>query len=306
MNLLSGGEPPASGERDRRTGLHLIGTSPVALTFIAAAIIAGSIAIFGFSGWSLGVPLVVIAAAFLDGVFRPGSGTFFPVVTHGPRNGGRVALTFDDGPDPEVTPQVLDTLARHDAHATFFVIGRKLGAQPELARRILAEGHELANHSWQHSRWINLRRASAHRREILRGAETIAAFGQNDMALYRPPVGLKSPHLGSAARRLGLAPMIAWSLHSHDSRGKNPERIARRVLNKVRAGDIILMHDGHDRAGNRRPVCAESLDLILRGLEERTLESVTASQLLNVSCGQKKTGAEVAASSSHPKSLQIT
>lgn len=128
----------------------------LALAYAAAT--AGSVGVFGFSLLSVGIPAAILLALFADGIARPGSSLFYPTVTHGPRTGQRVALSFDDGPDPQVTPAVLDALAQYDARATFFTIGRSLEAHPHLAQRLLAEHHELGNHSWQHSRWQNFRR----------------------------------------------------------------------------------------------------------------------------------------------------
>ena len=239
-----------------------------------------------YYGWPLLIPgLIAIALILLvtDAIARPGSNLFYPTITHGPRDSKQVALSFDDGPDPEMTPRVLDILARHNAHATFFVIGRSLGAHPEIGRRMAAEGHAIGNHSWAHSRWQNFRGAAWQGQEIERGERAVAAVtGSSTPVLYRPPVGLKSGELGLAAWRRGLT-LVAWSLHSRDTRLKDPESVARRVLDKVRGGDIVLLHDGHDLPGQKRPLCADALHLILEGLSEKGLECVTVPELLNPS-----------------------
>lgn len=281
-----------------------LSTRPLVLLLASAAIVAISIGIFGPSLWSVLVPVLIIAAILLDGALRPGSGFYYPTITHGPRRGNRIALSFDDGPDPDTTPKVLDILSRYKAHATFFVIGRKLTAQPELARRIHAEHHEIGNHTWQHSRLQNLRGARSHREQIQLGVAAITATGQTGAPLFRPPMGLKSPHLATGARKLGVKACIAWSLHARDTRGATPEKIARRVLKKVRPGDIILLHDGHDLPNANRPACAEALELILQGLAERGLESVTLSELLfspyAAESGVKPSMAEDAQDASNP------
>jgi peptidoglycan/xylan/chitin deacetylase (PgdA/CDA1 family) len=258
-----------------------VSTRPFALFLASVAIVAISIGIFGLSLWSVLAPVLIIAVIMLDGALRPGSRFYYPTITHGPRHENRIALSFDDGPDPDTTPKVLDILSRHQAHATFFVIGRKLAAQPELARRIRAERHEVGNHTWQHSRLQNLRGARSHREQIQLGTAAIAATGQSGTPLFRPPMGLKSPHLAAGARKLGIKACIAWSLHARDTRGAPPEKIAHRILEKVRPGDIILLHDGHDRANASRPACAEALESILQGLAERGLAPVTIKELLS-------------------------
>ena len=253
------------------------------MLFVAyTAVTAGAVGAAGFSPLSLGVPAAFLLALLTDGVARPTSSLFYPTVSHGPRTHDRVALSFDDGPDPEVTPAVLDALAEHGARATFFAIGRLLEAHPRLARRIAAEGHELGNHSWRHSRWQNFFGAAAQAREIAHGARAIAAVtGRSARPLYRPPIGLKSPPFARAAYQSRLT-LIGWSLRSRDTQTADPERIAARVLRRIRGGDIVLLHDGHDQPGRHRPACAQAVPLILQGLREKGLECATVSDLLEL------------------------
>lgn len=231
--------------------------------------------------WPWALAALVLLVILVDGIARPASSLFYPTLTRGPRGTKRVALSFDDGPDPEVTPAVLDALQRHRAHATFFVIGRELEAQPELARRMVSEGHVLGNHSWQHSPWQNFRGARWHEQELKRGEQAVAQFTGARRVLYRPPVGLKSPELGRAAWARGLT-LVAWSLHARDTWVHDPGRIARRVLARVRDGDVVLLHDGHHLPGTHRRACAEAVRLILEGLEQRGLKCVTVPELLGL------------------------
>ncbi|MGE5626200.1 MAG: polysaccharide deacetylase family protein [Bacillota bacterium] len=255
---------------------------PFSVVFIAVSVFG-----CGWWGWP---PLPFAAIALLlvavstDGIARPSSSLFYPTLSHGPRGTKRVALSFDDGPDPAVTPQVLDVLARHGARATFFVIGSALEAQPELARRMVREGHVIGNHSWQHSPWQNFCGAAWHARELARGEEAVAGFTGQERVLYRPPIGLKSPELGRAVWTRGLT-LVAWSLHSKDTRDRDPASIARRVLARAQGGDIVLLHDGHHLPGGHREHCAEALRIILEGLEARGLECVTVPELLGLSGG---------------------
>lgn len=234
--------------------------------------------------WPVWTPVVIalsLALMVTDGVARPQSPLFYPTITHGPRDSNMVALTFDDGPDLEATPRVLDALAEHGAKATFFVIGRSFAAHPELASRMVAGGHAVGNHSWQHSRVQNFRSTRWHQAEIDRCEQALdAVAGEARPTLYRPPVGLKSGELVKAvwSRRLTL---IAWSLHSRDTRLASAEAVAKRVLRRVRAGDIVLLHDGHDRPGDKRPFCADAVRLILAGLKKKGLECVTIPELLS-------------------------
>lgn len=254
-----------------------------------AYIVVTAIGVSGFAWpwWVLVIPGVLLAAIVTDAIARPGSGTFYPTIRHGPRGASQVALTFDDGPDPEVTPQLLDALAGARARATFFVIGKSLAAQPRLAQRMLAEGHALGSHSWRHSRWQNFYSGRWHRQELERAGQAIAAVcGDRYPLLYRPPVGLKCGALARALWPRGLT-LVAWSLHSRDTFARDPERVARRVLGKIRGGDIVLLHDGHDLPGRHRPLCVPALRLILAGLRERGLECVTVPELLEPTRGRR-------------------
>ena len=270
--------PPAL--RWRWLRWHLQHLALVYLVLSAAGVLA-----FGWSWWVVVIPEVLMVTLIADGVARPQSSLFYPTISHGPRAGRRVALTFDDGPDPLVTPQVLDLLAQHGARATFFVTGKSLAAQPGLAQRMFAEGHAVGNHSWQHSRWQNFRRFHWQRRELERSQQAIAGLqGGQPAWLYRPPVGLKNPELARAVWQNGLT-LVAWSLHSRDTFARDPQSIARRVLAKVRAGDIVLLHDGHDLAGHGRPQCVAAVRLILAGLRERGLECATIPDMLSSGVG---------------------
>lgn len=243
------------------------------------AAIAGSAALFG-APLGVAVPAVALLGILADGVFRPASSVFYPTIVHGTRSTAKVALTFDDGPDPERTPVILDTLAELGAHATFFVIGRFLERHPALGRRIVAEGHELGNHSWAHLPWQNFYSQRAHLADIERTAELIRSIsGTTHEPVYRPPVGLKSPELARAALARGLR-VVAWSVHSRDTFGQRWQAVARRVLNRVRGGDIILLHDGHAAEGRHRDNAMNALPLILCGLKAHGLQSVTVSDLL--------------------------
>jgi peptidoglycan-N-acetylglucosamine deacetylase len=258
-----------------RCNLHRI----ILAYIIFAAII---ILIYGWPAIWLGIPAVLLVLLVTIGIARPSSSIFYPTITHGPRDSNRIALSFDDGPDPEITPLVLDVLAQAKAHATFFVIGKWLVAHPELTKRIVAEGHVLGNHSWSHSRLQNFYFTKRHIQEIEECERIIKkATGNSSPVLYRPPVGLKSGELANAAYHCNLT-LVAWSLHSHDTLLKNPQKIARRVLKKIRGGDIVLLHDGYDLPGRHRPYTVHAVQLILEGLRTKSLECVSIPELLNL------------------------
>ena len=250
-------------------------------------LLAGGAAVLGSSALLTATPLAVGAsAAFLavltDGIFRPSSSVLYPTISHGPRDRPRVALTFDDGPDAEVTPSILDTLEAAGARATFFVIGRHLEKHRGIAMRALREGHELGNHSWMHSYFQNFYRTDQQQSDVERSTRLIQELSGSDAEpLYRPPVGLKSPPLARVAHARQLT-VVAWSLHSRDTLARDPDAVAARVLSRIAPGDIVLMHDGHERDDKHRHLAAAALPLILRGLCERGLSCVTVSELLRL------------------------
>jgi peptidoglycan/xylan/chitin deacetylase (PgdA/CDA1 family) len=241
----------------------------------------GSCLVLGVTPLGIGLPAAAFLALLTDGIARPGSSVLYPTLSRGAGHRPQIALTFDDGPDPEVTPTVLDALRQHDARATFFTIGRNLERHMDIGRRMIAEGHELGSHSWRHVRWQNFYGRTAQAADLERSARLIQALkGTTAEPLYRPPIGLKSPPLARAAHARKIR-MIAWSLHSRDTTTNNPSRIADRVLSRIGPGDIVLMHDGHDLPGRHRRAGAAAVPLVLAGLKERGLTSVTVSELLS-------------------------
>src|SRR5262249_8022340 len=143
----------------------------------------------------------------------------------------RIALTFDDGPDPEVTPRILELLAAHGQRATFFVIGRRAEAEPALVRAIAEQGHAIGNHSYTHAWLTPLWRTERLAPVLLRGQEVLERVAGVRPRWFRPPVGLFGPRVAPAARRAGLA-LVGWTLRSNDGSllGYDADRVRARVL----------------------------------------------------------------------------
>lgn len=245
----------------------------------SGAAVLGSAAAFGPSALSIGLPFGAHALLMMDGIFRPASSILYPTLVRGRTDRPQVSLTFDDGPDPDITPALLDMLAEHHARATFFVIGRQLEKSLAIGERMLKEGHELGNHSWQHSRLQNFYSAAGHGEQIDRCSQLIKSLTHAEREpLYRPPVGLKSPAMARAAHQRNLT-AVAWSIHSRDTIMRDANTIARNVLRSIRPGDIVLLHDGHDLDQRHRPIIHQIVPLLLQGLRERGLRSVPVSEL---------------------------
>ena len=188
-----------------------------------------------------------------------------------------VALTFDDGPGPE-TERILDVLAEHRICATFFMIGCHVERFPQTARRIVAGGHEIGNHSYSHAIYL-YRSAAETRRQLERAQAVIAATTGVAPKIARPPCGVRTFAYFRAARELGLR-TVQWDVAGFDWKWLSAGEIAREVLRKARAGSIVLLHDGDSERKHDRHATVAALPLIIEGLRARGLRIVPLSQLL--------------------------
>lgn len=189
----------------------------------------------------------------------------------------QVALTFDDGPDPRYTPRVLDTLRHYNIQATFFVEGRFMRAHPDLARRIIAEGHVLGNHTDTHP-YLDRQSADVVRAEIDGCDRTLQTTLHLRTFLFRPPRGQWNPTIYREVRKRGDH-LILWTvaLEHHDA--PTPPEMAARALRLVRPGGIILLHDGGSAP---RDATVAALPLLLDGLRTRGYRCVTVPELLHI------------------------
>lgn len=174
-----------------------------------------------------------------------------------------VALTFDDGPDPRYTVPILDTLKEFQAPATFFMIGDNVIAHPEIAHRIIAKGHEVGGHTMTHPRLTDLTPDEAYI-EIQRGYQTIIDVTGSTPKYFRSPKGLTTDYVVEAVSSLGMKEIL-WTVTIENRAAATPEEMSDRVLNKLKPGYIILLHDGRlDRSKT-----VQALPLLLRGLQEQ-------------------------------------
>jgi len=192
---------------------------------------------------------------------------------HGRRDTPRVALTFDDGPDPVYTRQVVEILERYGARATFFCVGHHVVALPDEVRRIAAAGHELGNHSWSHPFLPDLTPQEL-RDQLDRTAEELDRLTGRAPAWFRPPYGSLTPEV-LAALDGHPTTLTMWDVDARDWSRPGPERIAATVLEGAGPGSVVLMHEG---AGDRGQT-VQALPSIIEGLLERGLELVTVAEL---------------------------
>ncbi|QEL65523.1 polysaccharide deacetylase [Oryzomicrobium terrae] len=191
---------------------------------------------------------------------------------------GEVALTIDDGPDPAVTPRVLDLLDRYQAKATFFCIGTRAAAHPDLVRAIVARGHQVENHSQGHPLHFATLGMGGFAREIGAAQNTLAHLTGRPPRFFRAPAGLRNPFLDPVLARLGLE-LTAWTRRGFDTRCGDAATVLARLTRGLAAGDILLVHDSNvalDRQGE--PVVLAVLPALLDAIRARGLTPVTLDQ----------------------------
>jgi peptidoglycan/xylan/chitin deacetylase (PgdA/CDA1 family) len=170
------------------------------------------------------------------------SGVFISARCHGNRNLKQVALTFDDGPDPGQTPDVLNLLKNAGVRASFFVIGRKVEKYPDILFRIHQDGHLIGNHSLTHDDFFPLKPVTEIRKELLDTRELIEKITGEPNLFFRPPFGVTNPLIAGALKGLNFR-VIGWSIRSFDLKKRSPDVIVDRIVAKLKGGDIILLHD---------------------------------------------------------------
>src|SRR5215472_3698773 len=186
-----------------------------------------------------------------------------------------IALTIDDGPDPEVTPRVLALLAAHGARASFFCIGERVERHPALAREIVAGGHDIENHSQRHLHRFSLLGPRALATEVERAQDSITAVTGAAPRFFRAPAGLRNPFLEPVLARAGLQ-LVSWTRRGFDTVTRESGRVLGRLTRDLADGDILQLHDGHAaRSAAGGAVILEVLPPLLAALERARLAPLT-------------------------------
>jgi peptidoglycan-N-acetylglucosamine deacetylase len=220
-----------------------------------------------YGGISAAAGLGLVWGGFAYASMWPGSRLFGSAIT-APRRPGELALTFDDGPNPAWTPQLLEILAGHNVSATFFMVGKFAEAEPALVRRVAQAGHLIGNHSWNHPNLAVTGDARIYE-ELKRTSDALEQIIGSPVRFFRPPFGARRPEVFRVARSLGLAPVL-WNAMTNDWEEPSPERIteslSRRIDRLTRSGRAvnIVLHDGGHRAlgANREPSVNAARQLI--------------------------------------------
>jgi len=215
----------------------------------------------------------------LGGVFVLRWRVFVDAVVRGPPGARGVVLTFDDGPHPRHTRRVLQILETHRAPATFFLVGRKAEAHPEVVRAILESGHSIGLHSYRHDWLFALRGGRRVRDDLARGVAALEKVTGRRPALFRPPIGHTNPIIGRIAEALELV-IVGWTIGGRDGwAGARADGVAARVCRELCDGAIILLHDAPE-SGDREPAALRALPRILDAIAAAGLDVVPLARWL--------------------------
>lgn len=253
---------------------------PLAIRASAAwhvAAIGAGVLVPGALPWAVGA--IVLNHALITGAgLTPRSSLLGPNVTRLPEAAAarrEVAITIDDGPEPEVTPRVLDLLDAHGQRATFFCIAERVQAHPGLAREIVARGHSIQNHTARHRHNFSFLGPRGFAAEIARAQDIVGDVTGQRPTCFRAPAGLRNPFLEPVLHRLGLA-LVSWTRRGFDTREGDAAKVMARLARNLQARDILLLHDGNAaRTAAGQPVLLEVLPLLLERLRADGLRAVT-------------------------------
>ncbi len=192
----------------------------------------------GFVTWKVLIFLILAYSITLGwGVFDIGSQFFIPTFWRGEK--GTVSFTFDDGPDPEVTPKVLEVLREEGVKAAFFVIGRNAEKHPKLLKQIMDEGHVIGNHTYNHDYVFS---KAAAEKQVTEGQEAIEKIIGKKPAYFRPPFGVMTPEIASAIRKEKCT-VIGWDIRSQDGRIRTKDATIKRISAHLEKSTVLLFHD---------------------------------------------------------------
>ena len=235
--------------------------------------LCGILSAFGVSWYWLILSVLPILVFLVLACSRIQWNFFLKGIHSGNSTQNKIALTFDDGPHPVYTPQVLDFLDKHSIKATFFCIGKNVKQYPYLVERIIKEGHTIGNHSFSHSNFIDFKNKNGWLKEIEATDLEIQKITGQKPRFFRPPFGVTTPHLARAIKKTQHL-VIGWNVRSFDTRNLPAEKIVRKISPKIQAGSIILLHDRHERI---LPI----LEQLLPEIAQKNLSFTTINELIN-------------------------
>ncbi len=174
------------------------------------------------------------------------SGFYVKALCSVPNDKKKIAITFDDGPVKSVTPQVLDILAKFNVKATFFCIGKSVECNKDLIARMHAEGHQIGNHTFSHSKFFGFFSSKKIMVEIQETSNAIASITGTSDTIFRPPFGITNPEVAEAVKLLDFT-LVGWSVRTYDGTLRNKKKILSNAIRNLKSGDIVLFHDNHEQ-----------------------------------------------------------
>lgn len=261
--VLAASQKVASGSLAEWTGLAAF-LAAVLLSFVDVRL--SSIPLAGFV-------LLSVAAVFL-----PSLGYYVPAVSRGTSGEQAVALTFDDGPDPLSTPELLKLLSKHRVPATFFVTGKNASEQPGLVKEIVRQGHSIGNHTYTHDNLMLLKGFHHILNEIEKTQNVLLGSGVIPL-VFRPPVGITGPGLRQVLGHLNLSTVI-FSCRALDGGNWRIRNLSKTILRRVRPGDIILLHDTRPKDDRLFAYWLNEMEQILAGIGKKGLKVLPLSTII--------------------------
>lgn len=191
-----------------------------------------------------------------------------------------LALTYDDGPNDPHTLRLLEILAKHEARATFFLIGRYVQQRPDIVREIVKAGHIVGNHTFSHP-WLTFKSITAVRNELEACHRSLTDAVGEHSRLFRPPFGARRPAVLRTARQLAMQPVM-WNVTGYDWNAPSVEYVERKVVNRARGGDVILLHDGgHLQMGADRSCTVTATDRLLGRYKAEGYKFITVAEMMD-------------------------
>jgi peptidoglycan/xylan/chitin deacetylase (PgdA/CDA1 family) len=239
--------------------------TPALLTGMGALTAAAVLLLLG-PLWSC-IPLILYIVSCTVAPFFPRWGYFLPLISRGDSTRRLVALTFDDGPDPVMTPLALSILRQRGIKATFFVTGRQTVKHPDLLQEIIKDGHTVGNHSYDHDVLLMFRSSRRLAQEIDRLQEALSSFGICPL-VFRPPVGITNPRLGPILHQRKMS-CVNFDCRAFDCGNRRIKGLSGKLLKKVRMGSILLIHDIRYSEKTDVNLWSSELERLLDGIDER-------------------------------------
>jgi len=224
------------------------------------------------------IPLAGFILLCIVAPFFPRFGFYLPIISRGTTGKSAVALTFDDGPDPMSTPQLLELLLKYQIKATFFVTGKKAAEHPKLIEEILLHGHSIGNHSYVHNNLVMFKSCESIAEDIEATQNVLDRFGVMALA-FRPPVGITGPRLRSALKKSDKF-IVNFSCRAFDGGNRWIKGLSKKILKRIRPGDIVLLHDVRPHQPTLLAYWLNEIEFIISGIKGKGLAVLPLAEMI--------------------------